>query len=471
MASITASGIGSGLDVTGLVSQLMSVESQPLTKLATKEASYQAKISAYGTIQSALSSLQSALKPLTSAANFAVPKASSSDSSIISATASSTAPTGTHTVEVTSLAQSQRVASSATAEPTVAPGSLTITFGTYTTSGGTTTFAPSSGDPKTIDLASGSTLEELRDAINDADAGVTASVVDNGTAKQLIISGNSDGAAQAFQLSGSGGLSGFSYDASTSATSSFSSIQSAQDAQLTLDGISATRSSNLAIDDLIDGVSLTLNKASVGTKVTVSVSSDNSAATSAVNAFVKSYNELNTTLTQLTAYDTANKTASTLTGDSTVRSIEGQLRSLIGNNVTGANGVSFLSELGISFQKDGTLAVDSSKLSAALNDPNKDVATFFAGSDSVTGWASKLNDRLSSMLDSDGGLLAARTDGLRASIKSVENQYDTMTQRLTQIQARYTAQFTALDSLISQMNSTSTYLTQQLANLPKISSS
>ncbi|MCB1911418.1 MAG: flagellar filament capping protein FliD, partial [Rhodocyclaceae bacterium] len=291
----------------------------------------------------------------------------------------------------------------------------------------------------------------------------TASVINNGTVKQLVIKGNATGAEQAFEITGTTGLS-VDPTASGVSTDPVYSLASAQDAQLDVDGIVVSRSSN-TVDDVIDGVTLTLNKQDVGNASTLTITDDRSGATTAINAFVSAYNNLNTTIKSLTAYNATTQTAASLNGDSTARSIQSQLRTMLGNAISGLGGAQRLSDIGVSFTSTGTLEVNSTKLSAALADPELDVGAFFAGSGTVDGFATLLSERIDGYIASDG-MIAGRTDGINTSIKSIDSQRERLNARLTLIEARYTAQFTALDTLISGYTLTSDYLTQQLANLP-----
>ncbi len=462
--ALTASGLGSGLDVRSMVSQLMAVESQPLTALARKEASFQARLSAFGQLKSTLSSLQTAAGVLKDAKTFGATKATIGAESGYAASSASGAAAGSYSIQVDQLATTQRVASNATTQFIPADGSveaktLEIQFGKMVDG----SFTAGSGAPKILEF-SGTTVEELRDAINKGDLGVSASLIDNGTAKQLVITGKNTGAEQAFSIGGSVGLS---FDpAAPSASATTAQVQASQDAKLSVDGIAITRGSN-TIDNAIDGVTLTLTK-KTETAASLSVSDDHSGARSAIDAFVKAYNDAQNTLKNLTNYNTETKKASTLTGDSTTRGIQNQLRNLVGGAVSGAGTTSRLAEIGITFQTDGKLAVDAAKLDTALKDPTRDVAAFFTGSDGVKGFGEIVSDGLKGYLDGDG-LLAGRTDGINASIKSIGKQREAFEARLARIESRYMAQFTALDSMVASMTQTSNYLSQQLANLPTYS--
>lgn len=473
MATITTSG--SILDIDTLVSGLMTVESRPLTLLANKEASYQAKLSAFGQIKSALSSLQTATTALNTTDKFAATKATVAGEGF-TASSNAGAAAGSYSVDVTQMAKIQRVSTATSSSFVPAAGKLTIEFGTVKDDGGTKSFA-SDAPPRTAALEfTGSTLEELRDAINnDATLGIKANIVNNGTTNQLVFSGTKTGANMAFKLTGEGGLADLSYDpATTPATGDkMYSVQGAQDAILKVDGISITRGNN-TISDVIDGVTLTLTKEPTGTATslsgTLSIAADQSTAKTAVEAFIKAYNEAQSTLKSLTAYNTETETAATLTGDSTARNIQSQLRNAVTATFGGLGSASTLSQIGISFAKDGTLSLDSTKFNKAMSDPAMDVGALFAGTDKVDGFADAFGKKLTSFLDTEG-VLASRTKGIDASIKSLTKQYDAMETRLETMEARYRKQFSSLDTLLSGLSQTSSYLSQQLANLPKIGSS
>lgn len=458
MAGLTAPGIGSGLDIDGLVSQLMSFEARPLTAMAKKEASFQAKVSAFGQIKSSLSTLQTAANALKNTATFSATTATVADTDLFSATSSASGATGNYSVEVKALAREQRIATNATAEFAPAAGDLTITFGTVSEGA----FSAGEDEAKTLTFAGGS-MEEFRDAINDAGLGVRASVVNNGTLKQLVIRGEETGAAQAFQISGSTGLS---YDPTVEGVSTDAVYQlaSASDSRVNVDGIEVTRASN-TLTDVVEGITLTLKKADPDNPTTLGVAADKAPATKAIEAFVKAYNDLAGTLKTQSAYNADTKTASTLTGDSAVRSVQSQMRNMMSASISEFEGTSSLSSLGIAFTATGTLEINSTKLNEALADPDRNVAAFFTGKDAVQGFASRIADQIGNYVNSDG-LIAGRTDGINASIKRIDQQRTSLEARLTQTEARYRAQFTALDSIIASITTTSGFLSQQLANLP-----
>ncbi|HRJ23416.1 MAG TPA: flagellar filament capping protein FliD [Thauera sp.] len=471
MATITSGG--SIIDINSIVRGLMSVESRPLTLLAQREASQQAKLSAFGQIKGALSSLQTATDGLKTATKFSATKASVAGDAGFTASSGAGAANASYAVDVLQMAKIQRVSTPVGGSFTPAAGKLTIEFGTVTDAGSGKSFT-SDSPPRTASLDfEGSTLEELRDAINgNAALGVKANIINNGTAKQLVLGGTATGANMAFKLTGEDGLEDLSFDpaATPLPADKMYSVQAAQDARIRVDGIEVTRGKN-TITDVIDNVTLTLTKEPVAPAAslsgTLSVSEDQSAAKTAVEAFVKAYNDVASTLASLTAYNPDNKTGATLTGDSTARNIQSQLRNALGASITGLTGANSLSQVGISFDKDGKLALDSTKFTAALNDTSKDVAAFFTGKDGVKGFASSFSAQLDGLIARDG-LINSRTEGINSTIKSLTTQYDTMEARLAKMEERYRKQYSTLDTLLNGLTQTSTYLMQQLANLPSI---
>lgn len=463
MASISSPGLGSGLDINGIITKLMAVESQPLTVLATKEASYQAKLTAYGSLKGALSSLQTAAKTLSTVSTFTGRSASSSDNTLFTASATSDAASGSYDLAVTTIAKSHAVRTN-------------LSYGSDTFDSGMLRITVGSGTPVDIALTGTNTLSGIRDAINEADTGVSATIINDGSADRLVLTSETTGSEGAITFeaptSNNDGMRRLTDLVGTNLTES----QTADDAVFTLNGITITRSSN-SITDAIDGVTINLLKEPSQvlpiTPLTgkLTITQNTGAVTAAVSTFVKAYNDVIGGIKTMTAYDAANKKSSVLTGDSTARNIQSQLSSLVSASVSGiAGGLSRMSDIGITMQKDGTLATDSSKLSAALANPDKDVAALFTQTiTGNTGIAVRFNTLLGGIIGSDG-LIESRTDGINASIKDIQRRGETLQLRLAQIEKRYRAQFTALDTLVASMNQTSQYLTQQLASLPSTSS-
>lgn len=467
--AITVSGISSGLDIESLVTQLMALEQAPLTALAKKESAAETKISALGSLKSVLSSLQTAAQAFvpgtsqTASEKLSSFSASIADTSIATVSSSSKAVAGTYTLEVTQLAQAHQIVSSTAAfsppdtdgvTRLATGGTLTIALGTASDADATKTTS--------IEIADGASIETIRDKINAASAGVAAVIVNGSAGKQLVLTGNTTGDDQIITLSG---IDGLSYDGSGSGVDEFTQAQAAQGSAFKLNGIAVTASTN-TVTTAVDGLTLNLAKVSeTDVATTITVSRSTSSLTSAVNAFVKAFNGFSSTASSLGSYNATTETAGTLNGDSTLRSTQNRMRSLLTSVPSGLSGATYqlLSNIGVSLQKDGTLAVDSTKLSDAVSKDFTGVANLL----SAVGTA--FDDAIDSLTGSDG-IIAARTDGLNATIKRYEKQYESIEARLEKIEARYRTQFTSLETLISSMNSTSTYLTQQLENLSNLNS-
>lgn len=393
--AIQSTGIGSNLDVNSLISKLMQVESQPLTSLARKEASYQAKLSAYGTLNAAVSGFQSSLSTLNNPSTFQNLNATSGDSSIVSASTSSIASIGNYNINVTQLAQAQSISSTGQVSTTNSIGdnasSTTISFQFGTISGGTLTNGKYTGATFTQDAdqaitsitvdSSNNSLQGIRDAINKAGIGVNASIVGDGSATpyHLVLNSNKSGIASSFKITSSGETGGtavgdlLNYDPEAAQT--FTEVITAQNAKLSVNGVAIESASN-TISSAIQGVSLTASK--IGS-TTLSISPNTSAVQAGITAFVKGYNDLNATLSTLTSYDAGTKKGGILLGDSTARGIQSQVRSALSTAVNGlGGGLTNLTQLGITFQKDGSLSIDSTKLQSAVTSNFSEVGGLFA---------------------------------------------------------------------------------------------
>ena len=469
--TLTSSGIGSGLDVNGIVTKLMQVEQQPLVALAQREARFTSQLSTLGTIKGALGSFQTAAGALKVAGSSAAYKFSSSDSNSVSGSANSTSAAGTYSVTVTQLAQAQRLV--ATGQTTLSasigdgtPTIVTLSFGTIaggtldnnlgTYSGATFTADPGRTPVQVQIDAPRNTLEGIRDAINAADGGVTASIVNDGssTPYRLTITANATGANSSLKIdvTGSSGIATLLSN-NPAGTQNLRQTQEARDAQLSISGIAISRPSN-NIADAIQGVTLKLSN--IASNVAVTVARDSSTISTALKGLVDSYNDANKSIKSATALKAV------LQGDTSTTSILSRLRAALGA-VSGSGSITSLSQLGVSFQKDGSLQFDGTKAQAAIDsDPAAVMAV-------VTSLGTSLS-ALAESLAGTQGALQSRTNGISRSIADLQRSSDTISHRLDGLEKRYRAQFTALDVLMSNMQQTSNFLTQQIANLPKISS-
>ena len=483
---ISAPGVGSGLDINSLVTQLMAAERQPLNALTKQGKAHKDKLSAFGQVRSALDTLQTALKSLSTGTKFQALTATSSNTQVFSASAAGKATPASYQIEVQQLAQQHKLASTgfAAADTTIGSGTLTIEFGSYDGAGNT--FAGNAAKPAqtiTIDPAN-NTLAGIRDAINAAKASVTATLVNDGSAagSRLVLTSTDSGTANSLKISvadddgnaiDASGLSALAYDPTAAAGSgkNLEQVAAARDALLNIDGIAVRHPSN-TVSNAIDGVTLTLAQTSAGQPQTLNVGRDSKSVTEAVQAFVDAYNSANGTLKKLSAFNGVGAQNGLLQGDGTTRAIQVRLRSLLSAPIDSGGALTTLSQIGVRFTSDGTLSLDTAKLNAAVETDFDGIAALFAksataaeGASTSHGYAHQIGQYLDSVLRDDGSL-KARTEGIDASIKRLDKRQEQFEARLLQIEKRYRAQFTALDSMLSSMNATSAFLTQQLASLP-----
>lgn len=392
MAAITT---GTNIDVNTLVTQLMQVERTPLSAMQTQQKSFQTKITAYGALQSSLSNLGSAVSTLANSNTFLKNSATASDTAVLSATAGTTAAAGVHSIEVQKLAQTQQLASAryTTADAPVGTGTLTFSFGS--TTGGVFNQNPAKNSfTVTID-SSNNTLSGLRDAINKSDSGVRATIINDGSGFRLALKPTDSGTVNSLKITANdddgnsldaAGLSQLAFDplATAGAGKNLTENVAAQDALLVIDGITVTKASN-TISDAVPGLTLNLTKTNTGSPTTLTVASDTASVKTALTSFITAYNSFASKVKDLTYYDAANKKAGDLQGDATARSVIGQVKSTLNSTIPGlSGGLSMLSQVGISLQADGTLAMDSSKFEKAMANPQFDVGSLFAAKGTAT---------------------------------------------------------------------------------------
>jgi flagellar hook-associated protein 2 len=466
MPAITSVGVGSGLDIGGLVEQLVAAEIQPTaSRLNAKETKLQAKLSAFGTLKGALSSLQDALKGLGDIG--AARTASSRNSEVLTVSADTSAVVGGYNIQVSQLAEAHALASRAYVSPSdvVGTGTVTLGFGAADYDPQTDTyngFTPNPDRPPqtlTID-ATNNTLEGVREAINGAHMGVDAAIVNDGTGYRLLLSSAETGLANAIQIGVSddagSGLADLAFDATAT---NLEQTVAAQDAQLVINGLAVTSASN-TVDGAIQGITLGLKDSSGGDAIRVDVDLDKGAVRSALEGFIKEYNALVEQMKALTNYDPEAQTGSVLSGDGAVRSVASQLRGGLIGGVDGASELyQYLVDIGVTTDSSSKLSLDSGEFDDALGADYEGVVEL------LHGVAGRLDDSLAGMLET-GGILEARTDGLQARIEDIGDRRTTLDRRAEALQSRYLAQFNALDTLLSQLQSTSNFLAQQLADLP-----
>ncbi|MFD1215472.1 flagellar filament capping protein FliD [Microbulbifer celer] len=440
MATISSLGIGSGLDLTGLLDQLESAENAKLTPISQQRKSYETKISAFGLLENALDKVRDAAAALSDAGAFAGVKTSLSGDAV-SLTASEETPVGNYDIAVTQRAKSSSIATLGVPdrEASLGAGSVDITLG--------------NGDSISVSVdEADSSLEDIRDAINDADGGVVASIVNDGsgTPHRLVLSSTQTGTdAEIDSVTFGAGSFGDALvlDGDTAV--------SAENAKLTVNGITIESQSN-RVEGAIQGVTLDLDETG---ETTLEVTRDTAGIEKKIEAFVDAYNDFQGSLSDLTAFNSDSGVGGVLQGNSTVRGIESSLRNLVGGSLE-SEAFSSLDDLGFKLEIDGTLTLDEEKVEDLVANRLGELTDFFAGVDESDGFADRFESAIGQMTE-EGGLLENATSGLETSIESTEQRYERVEAQIASTIERYRTQFSQLDSLIAQMNSTSTYLTQQ----------
>jgi flagellar hook-associated protein 2 len=472
MASISTLGIGSGLDLSSILDSLTTAEKASLTPISTQQTAYTAKLSAYATLKSSLSTFQTANTKLNDADLFTATSATSS-SSAFSATTSGSTVAGKYTVSVSQLAQAQTLTSAVQTSNTTA-------LGDSSASSRTLSITLKDGTSKDITLTSDQTsLTGMRDAINGADAGVSATIikVGDGSYRLSLTSSEtgSDNAVSKIAVTGDDTLQGIiGYDASTSSNAMTESV-TAQNAKLTVNNVEIENSSN-TISDALEGITLNLNDTTTGNQ-TLTITKDSSKAESAISSWVDAYNTLLdqfSTLTKYTAVDTGadaqDSSNGALLGDSTLRTIQTQLKSML-TNAQSSSTYKSLAQIGITTDPTtGSLELDSDKLETALSSDADGVKEMIVGDGKTTGITTTIATSLTGWLSSTG-IVQAATDGVSKTLNDLTDQYNTTSTRIDNLVARYKAQFTQLDVLMSSLNQTSSYLTQQFESSSSSSSS
>lgn len=458
MAGIT--GIGSGMDIDAMVGALVAAEKAPkeaqLTRLATATTT---KISALGTLRTALSSFQTALKDLNDVKLFENRSAKSSSTDLLTATASKTAQSGTYSVKIEQLATGSKTATAALESDftTGVAGTLTIKVG--------------DGEGVAVDLGEGASLMQVKDALNATleGSGVTANLLtDPSTGKaRLVMSSTNTGEGKDVSITTSAGLEALAIDTGGAATAVAGGVlERAQNAKFTIDGL-ALQSATNKVEGAIPDVALDLVSADKDKTVTITVAQDKEGVSANIKKFVTAYNNLIKTTNSLTKVtkvgEDGQPLAGGLVGDSSVRSILSGVQSEL-TSVGGSDGVRMLSDLGITTQKDGTLAVDDKKLDTALEKNFSAVGGFFTGE---TGLMNRLNSRVEGFNQS-GGILAQRVSGLEATNADIKTQREKLDLRIESMSTRLYAQFNAMDTLVAQLANTSSWLENTLSSLPGV---
>ena len=394
--AISSPGIGANLDVNSIVSGLMQTEQGPLTLVTKQKNAFQSKISAYGSLKGVLSTFQNSLSNLATVSKFNTQKADSSDATVFTATSNGNAVESSYAIKVKQLAQTQKIAMAGETSTTsaIGTGKITISFGAYDGDTNTFTLNPDQAVASIDITPENNTLSGIRDAINSANAGVSATIVNDGQSNRLVLSAKNSGTSNSIKITvadddsnhqDASGLSKLAFDptAAAGAGNNLSVLQVAKDAIVEIDGVLVTKPGNV-ITDAVDGITFNLLKEQPATAVTLGVTRDKSGIEASVTAFVKAFNDANQVIRDLTKYDANTKAGGALLGDAATRSVATQIKQVLTGAISGAGALKSLTDIGVSFQRDGTLAINDSKLKLAIQDNGKDIPALFAAAGKAT---------------------------------------------------------------------------------------
>lgn len=477
MASISSIGIGSGLDVKSIVSQLVALEKKPLDKLKLDAATVNTKISAFGEIKSLFSTLSSAASSLNSLTTWNAVTTTSSNSTAVTASAIGGTAAAEFGVEVTTLAKVQSTASQLlTAGTMPGEGTLNIKLGSWSAVGGI--FTPGTVAAVPISISAADTISNIASKINGASAGVNATVMtDPATGgERLLLRSTSTGKEAGFQMTvtdeagdttpanlvDDSGLSRLVYEATAGATMTQLGIN----AKAKLNGVAVESASN-TFANVVSGVSFTALQETTAA-VTVKVSRDETAIKSGIQAFVDAYNKINQTMADATKYDAATKEAGLFQGDATANSLLNAMRGVL-QSVTAGGAFSRLADVGITAQRGGALSIDSAKLSTALSSNFTDIKNLFKAdttNDLTDGVAVKFKKFADGLLSSDGFFSSKDASLKRFLAQNTKNQSN-VSDRVNRFEAQLNAKYSALDAKMASLTALNSYVTQQVTQWNK----
>jgi flagellar hook-associated protein 2 len=450
--ALTATGIGSGLDISNIVKVLVDAEKLPKEALFNRtEDALNAKVSAIGTLKSEISKFQDALKKLQTGDTLSQRKISTGDSKFLTATSTSSAQSGTYAIQVERLAKAHKVGGAFTTDSaqTVGAGSLDFTV---------------NGKNFSVAVTGTDSLTKIASNINSAsdNAGVIATVITSDGGSRIVFSASKEGpdnqlALTATDTAGTGLNDMFG-------TANLTTLQAAQTSLVHIDGQAVTSQTN-EVKNAIEGVTLKLTAEELTSTTTLVISQDDAAVKDNIKGFVDSYNSLLTSIAKLSSYDAKTKVSGALQGDSMVRSLESQLRKLVSERVTVDGGDIALYEIGLKTDRDGKLSIDSTKLDSSIKANMNGIQSLFSTKD--TGLANRFAD-LANTYVKTGGAIDSGSKSYAASQTRLATDREAFSLKMSQLQARLSKQFNAMDLIVGSLNQQSAGLVDRLKSLPGV---
>ncbi len=461
MATISFGGLGNGLDFGQVVSELVKIQRQPIDALSQKKQNLESKSTDYTLLGTKLLAFQSAADKLRLSTGFDQNKATVSDEDVLTATSTTTAGAGSYSIQVTQLAQSHQITNKA------AKAVSSTTTDIVSGAPATFTFKVGTGSNQTVTLSDSATLEDLRTAINDLGAGVTASIINTGTesspAYRLTLTGTSSGAANTITVVTDDTTLDMTNGSGTGGTDT---LQSAKNATLVIGNpddttVTIQRESNV-VTDAIPDVTMTLKTTTSGTPITVNVARDPGKVQENIKALASAYNDIVKFVNDRTTYDTTTKKGGIFFNESTAKSILTSLRFAMSGEVSGLSTYTSIGQIGFKTERDGTMSVDDSKLSAALSENYTSVRALFLNQTTITGVAQRVTNAVDLLDDVESGSLTIRKNSIRDQISDLADDIARKEDAASRYEERLRLQFAQLDSLLRQMQTQSTFLQSRL---------
>ena len=451
MATISSQGIGSGLDVKSIVSQLVALEKQPLTKLQTAAAVINTKISAFGQIKSLASAVSAAAGTLNSLTTWNAVSATSSNESAVAASAVGGTSSNVFTFQVTALAKAQSYSSAALPLPAGTPlgaGTLKITM-------------TGASSPVDIAVAATDSVTEIASKINGSGAGVTAAVLNDASGERLLLRSKTTGLANGFTVAVTDNNGNNTDALHLSRLVNGATTVAAVDAAATINGSIPVTSSTNTFSNVVSGVTLTAKEV-MTSAADITVGSNRATVTSAVDTFVKAYNDLNSMLQELTKYDAGTKSAGLLQGDTTAVGLQNAIRGVLQSSTAGS-AYARLADVGINQELGGNLAVNSSKLATALGNGDE-VKKLFTNDNANTltnGFARKFKTFADGLLATDG-FFSTKDASLKRSLEANSKDQSRLNEKVSRVEAALNRRYSALDTQMASLTALNAYVAQQV---------
>lgn len=459
MAGITFQGLGSGLQVGEIVGAIVGAEKAPFeSRMNRQEAMISADISAVGSLKSALEKVQESIADLADIDKYQQ-RSTAGDDEFISLSSSKEASVGNYSVKVNALATSHKLSSAGIdSEEAIGEGALTIDSGTNSFN---------------VAVSNTATLSDIRDSINDSEDNdsVIATIITDDNGQHLVLSSKETGVANAITVTandvGDGDHTN-NLGLSRLASNNLTEVDKAEDAKITIDGTLVVTNSTNEFTNVIDGIDITVKKMQgVDDDLSqVKVSEDNSNIKETLDQFVKAYNELIELSENYGKVGDGN--SGILSGDSLLRGVMSKVRNELSSNFDfGSDGKTSLAQLGVETDRYGKLSIDDSTLNDAIKENIDNVQSFFIGTDAKPGFAGAVDQLLDFYTESDG-VIQGRLDSKEKQLSRLDDDRADFSRKMESLEARLFAQYNSMDLLVSGLNSTSSYLMQQLDNMPGV---